>query len=178
MSTSADFGRLSIYFCPLQPNPADCCLLLPSSADFCLPVPTQSLFMLYIGTGWCYMYSSLKSSDNAKRLPPLPGQTSRGRPREKSRVYSIYSSRNRSGSEFRAESQKDLGRTGKQKVDSLAKGTSFYYLAVLKQLASSLPSPCDFETAMSVMERQTQILTSAYHKITEAVPTPTNPILL
>jgi len=63
-------------------------------------------------------------------------------------------------------------------VDSLAKGTSSYYLAVLKQLASSLPSPCDFETAMGVMERQTQILTSAYYKITEAVPTPTNPILL
>src|SRR5258707_15067278 len=115
MSTSADFWRLSIYFCHIQPNSADCCLLLPSSADFCLPVPTQSVFMLYIGTGWCYMYSSMKRSVNAKRLPPLPGQTSRDRPREKSRPYSIYSSRNRSGSEFRAESQKDLGSTGKRR---------------------------------------------------------------
>src|SRR5216684_3517318 len=104
LSTSALFSRSLPTSSRLLPTVVYFCRVLPTSADFCLPVPTQSLFMLYIGTGWCYMYSSVKRSVNAKRLPPLPGQTSRGRPREKSRAYSIYSSRNRSGSEFRAES--------------------------------------------------------------------------
>src|SRR5712692_10468506 len=87
LPSSADF----------QSTTADYCLLLPSSTDFRLLVPTESLFTLYIGTVWCYMYSSMKRRVNAKRLPPLPGQTSRGRPRKKSRTYSISSSRDRSG---------------------------------------------------------------------------------
>lgn len=52
-----------------------------------------------------------------------------------------------------------------QKTDSLVKRTPSQWLAVLWQLASWLPSPCKPQTAVRAMERQTQILTSAHHKI-------------
>ena len=73
--------------------------------------------MLYIDTGHCYMYSSIKRRDNANRLPPLPGRTSRRCAQEKGRAHSISPSRDRSSAELRAESQdiwKALGNEGLQ----------------------------------------------------------------
>src|SRR5713226_370034 len=123
MSTLADSCRLCIYYSPLQPNSADLqstsadsCLLSPNSAEFRLTVPTQSLLMLYIGTVWCYTYSSVKRSVNAKRLPPLSGQTSPRCAQEKSRAHSISPSRDRSSAELRAEFQRNLGSTGKRRL--------------------------------------------------------------
>jgi hypothetical protein len=87
MSTSADFCRLSIYYCPLQPTSSQLLptlvYFLPNSADFRLPVPTESFLMLYIDTSWCYMHSNMKRRVNAKRLPPLRGKTSQRSPEEK-----------------------------------------------------------------------------------------------
>ena len=59
---------------------ADSWLLLPNAAAFRLTLPTESIFILYIRLAWCYMYSSRKRRVNAKTLPPMSGQTSRGRP--------------------------------------------------------------------------------------------------
>jgi len=41
---------------------------LPNAAAFRLTLPTETLFILYIGSAWCYMYSSMKRRVNAKTL--------------------------------------------------------------------------------------------------------------
>src|SRR6267143_6216385 len=61
------------------------------------------------------MYSSIGSYVNTKTLPPLSRTTGSRPSQEKSGAYPHSSSRNRSGSDLRAESQRYLGSTPKRR---------------------------------------------------------------
>src|SRR5712692_3343909 len=99
MSTSADFCRLSIYYCPLQPTSAECCRLpvhycrlLSTLAEFCRLPSTcadQEPFHALHRRSMVLYVQKHEMRVNAKRLPPLSFFKSWGRPREKSRAYSI-----------------------------------------------------------------------------------------
>src|SRR5580700_4407489 len=61
------------------------------------------------------MYSSIEIHVNTKTLPPLSRTTGSRPSQEKSGAYSHSSSRNRSGGDLRAESQRYLGSTPKRR---------------------------------------------------------------
>src|SRR5216683_3600245 len=101
MSTSADFGRLSIYFCPLQPKSADfqsttadCCLLLPSSADFCRLLSTcadpEPVHALHRYRMVLYGQQREKKCQCKKTTATAWTNESGPSPREKPRLFDLF----------------------------------------------------------------------------------------
>ena len=82
---------------------------------FVNPCENLTLLVLYIRISWCYMYSTIEIYVNSKTLPSLSRTTGSRPSQEKSGAYSHSSSRNRSGGDLRAESQRYLGSTPKRR---------------------------------------------------------------